>query len=98
MQGWMMHSGPDTAAELAMRLQIPINEIEQSLLRLESTGAVLRGTFTSTSSRETLTQSPDHAITQSLNQTEWCERRLLARIHRRTVSELRKQIEQVTAA
>src|SRR5882724_1278193 len=98
MQGWMMHSGPVTAAELAMRLQIPSNDIEQALLRLESTGAVLRGSFTSTSSREVLTQSPDHAIARSLNQSEWCERRLLARIHRRTVSELRKQIEPVTAA
>jgi ATP-dependent Lhr-like helicase len=31
-------------------------------------------------------------------QTEWCERRLLARIHRLTVGMLRKQIEPVTAA
>ena len=29
---------------------------------------------------------------------EWCERRLLARIHRLTVGMLRKQIEPVTAA
>ena len=29
---------------------------------------------------------------------EWCERRLLARIHRLTVATLRKQIEPVTAA
>src|SRR5207248_7330760 len=28
VQGWMMHSGPLTAVELAMRLQIPANEIE----------------------------------------------------------------------
>jgi|tagenome__1003787_1003787.scaffolds.fasta_scaffold20986990_2 ATP-dependent Lhr-like helicase len=31
-------------------------------------------------------------------ETEWCERRLLARIHRLTVGMLRKQIEPVTAA
>ena len=31
-------------------------------------------------------------------ETEWCERRLLARIHRLTVGTLRKQIEPVTAA
>ncbi|HYA97035.1 MAG TPA: hypothetical protein VEH49_02995, partial [Methylomirabilota bacterium] len=31
-------------------------------------------------------------------ETEWCERRLLARIHRLTVATLRKQIEPVTAA
>ena len=32
------------------------------------------------------------------SETEWCERRLLARIHRLTVGMLRKQIEPVTAA
>ena len=32
------------------------------------------------------------------HETEWCERRLLARIHRLTVGTLRKQIEPVTAA
>jgi len=32
------------------------------------------------------------------DETEWCERRLLARIHRLTVGMLRKQIEPVTAA
>ena len=31
-------------------------------------------------------------------ETEWCERRLLARIHRLTVGMLRKQIEPITAA
>src|SRR3954452_19119050 len=83
MQGWMMHSGPVTAPGLAMRLSIPPNEIENALLRLESTGAVLRGNFTGAH------HGTDH---------EWCERRLLARIHRRTVSELRRQIEPLTAA
>src|SRR5438270_5506792 len=97
MQGWMMHSGPVTAAELAMRLSIPANDIENALLRLESTGAVLRGDFTAASFEQSRAQSLNHTITQSPNH-EWCERRLLARIHRRTVSELRKQIEPVTAA
>ena len=32
------------------------------------------------------------------HEIEWCERRLLARIHRLTVGMLRKQIEPVTAA
>ena len=32
------------------------------------------------------------------HQVEWCERRLLARIHRLTIATLRKQIEPVTAA
>jgi ATP-dependent Lhr-like helicase len=37
------------------------------------------------------TENPDHDI-------EWCERRILQRIHRRTVASLRKQIEPVTPA
>ena len=37
---------------------------------------------------------PRHTATE----LEWCERRLLARIHRLTVATLRKQIEPVTAA
>jgi ATP-dependent helicase Lhr and Lhr-like helicase len=35
---------------------------------------------------------------QQAHATEWCERRLLARIHRLTIATLRKQIEPVTAA
>ncbi len=48
------------------------------------------------------TGQPGAAVpTQSLtdaNEIEWCERRLLARIHRLTVGMLRMQIEPVTAA
>ncbi len=32
------------------------------------------------------------------NQEEWCNRRILARIHRRTIGQLRREIEPVTAA
>jgi ATP-dependent helicase Lhr and Lhr-like helicase len=98
IQGWMTHSGPTTAAELAMRLQIPEKEIDVALLRLESTGSILRGSFTASSSGQAHTKLPNYPITKLQIATEWCERRLLARIHRRTVSELRKQIEPVTAA
>lgn len=35
---------------------------------------------------------------KDVNALEWCERRLLARIHRLTVGKLRKEIEPVTAA
>jgi ATP-dependent Lhr-like helicase len=52
------------------------------MLRLEAGGTVLRGNFTGSGSEE----------------TEWCDRRLLARIHRMTLGTLRKQIESVTAA
>jgi len=38
------------------------------------------------------------AVPAKTEEVEWCERRLLARIHRLTVGMLRKQIEPVTAA
>ncbi|HYA23413.1 MAG TPA: DEAD/DEAH box helicase, partial [Terriglobales bacterium] len=80
--GWMSHLGPVTAEQLGFVLGLSTSEIEKALLRMEASGSILRGNFTG----------------QSGDQTEWCERRLLARIHRLTVATLRKQIEPVTAA
>ncbi len=80
--GWMMHSGPTSAAHLGSTLGLQVPEIEKALLRMEASGAILRGNFTGATT--------DHI--------EWCERRLLARIHRLTVATLRKQIEPVTAS
>jgi len=40
----------------------------------------------------------DARSTRALHMTEWCERRLLARIHRYTVERLRAEIEPVSAA
>ncbi|MFI5089111.1 MAG: DEAD/DEAH box helicase [Terriglobales bacterium] len=82
VRGWMQHLGPTTAADLGSTLGLPACEIDKALLRLESSGAILRGQFEK--------KDPE--------QTEWCDRRLLARIHRLTLGRLRKQIEPVTAA
>jgi ATP-dependent Lhr-like helicase len=87
--GWMSHLGPTTAAQLGGTLGIPVSEISTALLRMEASGTVLRGNFSGTASR---------AEAPALHEPEWCERRLLARIHRLTVASLRKQIEPVTAA
>ncbi|MBV9573072.1 MAG: DEAD/DEAH box helicase, partial [Acidobacteriales bacterium] len=90
--GWMAHIGPATAEELGKVLGLPAAEIEKSLLRMEASGAILRGEFTGRGSHASNGRS-----TASLD-TEWCDRRLLARIHRLTVATLRKQIEPVTSA
>jgi len=82
LTGWMGHAGPVTSVQLAHALVLPAAEVDHALLHLESSGVVLRGKFTSASAE----------------QTEWCERRLLARIHRLTLGTLRKQIESVTPA
>ena len=80
--GWMSHAGPVAAAELASLFPLPVSEVDKALPRLEARGVVLRGKFTDPHSGE----------------TEWCERRLLARIHRLTLGQLRKEIQSVTPA
>ena len=80
--GWISHIGPTTASQLGNVLGLAASDIEKALLRMEASGTVLRGKFAGS----------------ALEEIEWCERRLLARIHRLTVGMLRKQIEPVTAA
>ncbi len=80
--GWMAHIGPITSGKLGAMLDLPADAIDKALLRMEASGTILRGKFTV------------HAD----GLTEWCERRLLARIHRLTVATLRKQVEPVHAA
>ena len=82
MNGWMAQVGPVTPPELSELLPVPVAEIEGMLLRLEASGTVLRGNFRNLGAE----------------QTEWCERRLLARIHKLTKGTLRKQVEAVTPA
>ena len=43
VQGWMAHLGPTTAAEIGELLGLAPAEIEKALLRIEATGAILRG-------------------------------------------------------
>jgi ATP-dependent Lhr-like helicase len=75
--------GPVTSAALAERLAVTNDAIEAALLKLESEGQVMRGRFSS--------QLPP-------GDTEWCNRRILARIHRLTLGQLRREIEPVSAA
>ncbi|MGI8772255.1 MAG: DEAD/DEAH box helicase [Acidobacteriaceae bacterium] len=84
--GWLNVLGPSTAESLGAYLGLPPARVYQSLLALEMQGSILRGVFESTGAAQ-----HDHAI-------EWCERRVLQRIHKRTLGALRKQIEPVTPA
>jgi ATP-dependent helicase Lhr and Lhr-like helicase len=109
--GWMSHLGPTRASELGETLGLPASDVSSALLRMEASGTVLRGNFSGTAAELRSAGQPGAAVpTQALAEqqamavpiqepeTEWCERRLLARIHRLTVATLRKQIEPVTAA
>jgi ATP-dependent Lhr-like helicase len=121
VQGWMTHLGPTTASEVGDLIGVPAAEVEKALLRIEASGAILRGQFRprelkpesfgqfggtrtgvsaphETVPHETTRVSAAHPSAQNEAETEWCGRRLLARIHRLTVATLRKQIEPVTAS
>jgi ATP-dependent Lhr-like helicase len=81
VRGRLEALGPIPAARIARTLGLPPAEVDGALVRLETEGFAMRGSFTPAAA-----------------QTEWCERRLLARIHRYTVKRLRAEIEPVSAA
>jgi ATP-dependent Lhr-like helicase len=83
LRGRLSIVGPTTAAQLAASLGIADDEADAALLALESEGAVLRGHFSPIAGRRDL---------------EWCDRRLLARIHRYTLNRLRAEIAPVSPA
>ena len=76
--------GPVTAATLAASLDVQESDADIALAALESEGMVLRGQF-----------SPRNGGPATL---EWCDRRLLARIHRYTLNKLRAEIEPASPA
>ena len=86
VQGWMALLGPVTSRALGARLGMEPDAIWAAMLVMEMQGTILRGVFEGTA------QAACDA------DVEWCERRLLQRIHKRTLAGLRKQIEPVTPA
>ena len=78
VQGWMECAGPTTSRALADRLGLAEREVHGALLQLETEGQVLRGHFGGEASALEL---------------EWCDRRLLARMHRMTIGKLRREIQ-----
>ncbi|HZZ40910.1 MAG TPA: DEAD/DEAH box helicase [Acidobacteriaceae bacterium] len=87
-QGWLQITGPTTSAAFAARLGLKPAAVWAQMVRLESTGTILRGVFEDHPGQSEL---PDVEV-------EWCERRILQRIHKRTLNALRQQIEPVTPA
>ena len=86
LKGWVQHLGPTSASALAFLLGLPQGDVVRILLQMEASGSALRGNFTGNATGN----EPETA--------EWCDRRLLARIHHLTIATLRKQVEPVTAA
>jgi len=86
LRGRVEASGPFTIAEMADRLALSTCLTLQGMVRLETQGIVLRGRFRPEAS------GPDASI------EEFCDRRILARIHRSTIGRLRREIEPVPVA
>jgi ATP-dependent helicase Lhr and Lhr-like helicase len=84
VRGRMDVAGPVTATGLSLALCLSVDEVTLALHQLESEGAVLRGRF-----------RPAQPLEAEL---EWCDRRLLQRIHRLTVGRLRREIEPLSAS
>ncbi len=93
VRGWMAHSGPIDIPRLVRTVRLPAADIETAMLRLEGEGRVLRGQFTGADPL-----LGEEGIKEWRPPTEWCDRRLLARIHRLTLGTLRKEIQPVTRA
>jgi ATP-dependent Lhr-like helicase len=85
LRGWLPRLGPTTAADLGARLGLDPGLVAEALRLLEQEGLVLRGRF--------LPGDP-----WSPEAPHWCERGVLARIHRLTLGRLRREIEPVATA
>lgn len=100
--------GPVTAEALARSLNLAESEVHAALIALESEGSILRGSF-SHDRLSPVSKKADSShllpppkggkggIVGNSDTHEWCERRLLARIHRYTRDRLRGEIQPVTA-
>jgi len=84
VRGRLEGLGPVSAASLAASLGVPEARLNSALAVLEAEGFAMRGRYTADAAGDTAAE-------------EWCERRLLARIHRYTVKRLRAEIEPVPA-
>ena len=89
VRGRLQGVGPVTTADVANALDLGTADVEKALIALESEGFVLHGRFTTAEINGRATDVPA---------SEWCERRLLAGIHRYTIRTLRAEIEPVSSA
>ncbi len=85
LRGWLPRLGPTTVADLSARLGLPPALLAEGLRLLEAEGLVLRGRF--------LPGAP-----WTPEAPHWCERGVLARIHRLTLGRLRREIEPASTA
>jgi ATP-dependent Lhr-like helicase len=108
LRGRVAVTGPVTAKALAASLGVSESDADEALLALESEGVVLRGRFTPDFRLPSTPLRPGKAEATGalavsepegrVERLEWCDRRLLARIHHYTLSRLRAEIAPVSPA
>ncbi len=79
--------GPVRSIQLAAELVIEVGDIDLALISLEVEGFAFQGQFTQLARKQKNVAEPA---------VEWCERRLLQRIHRYTIDAHRKSIQPVS--
>ena len=97
VRGRLSGLGPVRAADIAATLHLPQVHIDAALVALETEGYAMRGRFTPAAYEISAHGSGEASAASSADASaaEWCERHLLARIHRYTVKRLRREIEPV---
>ncbi len=93
VQGWLQVLGPVTSEALGAMLRLSSAMIFAAMLAGEMQGLVMRGVFEMPAPDATEGDSAARDFAM-----EWCDRRLLQRIHRLTLSTLRKGVEAVSPA
>ncbi len=103
IRGHLVLVGPTTAVRLAKALELTPADVDGALARVELEGNVLRGAFDArldprrNEPRGDVGQGGAPAANEP-GDLQWCDRRLLARINRRTLDGLRREIEPASAA
>jgi len=82
VQGWLQILGPTTTVHFAHRLCLEPSLVYQAFVAMEVQGLFMRGSF-------------EQPATEVEHEIEWCERRILQRIHRLTLGARRKLVEPV---
>lgn len=85
----MATSLPATALEIAARVALPSGEVERILIGLEARGAIFRGNFT-------VARAPA-GVSSDVAAAQWCDRYVLHRLHRQTLSRMRAETEPADA-
>ncbi len=104
VRGRMQVAGPIAVDELAQIVLLPASAVSAAFEALEGEGVVMRGNFRERTAVETVAEPvaggfeiPRSDLRVAQHNHDWCERRLLARIHRLTMDGLRRRIQPVAA-